>query len=108
MSPTNVRKPAPPMSAPTARPSVRSSSRPLPERINAARSAAPTMLTRETRKVTTPNTRALEMSAGTRLGTAVRVERIIPVPYSPVMTSAPRTATTNWLKAMPMVAACIQ
>ena len=80
--------------------------RPLLLRICCARSAAVKMLTRETAKVTTPNTVAVEKSAGSRFGTAVRVERIIPVPYSPVMTGAPRTVTTNWLKAM--VADCTQ
>src|SRR5665811_1876486 len=34
-------------------------------------------------------------SAGRRRGTAARVERIIPVEYSPVMTSTPRTTTAS-------------
>ena len=39
---------------------------------------------------------AFDHSTGSRLGAAVRLERIMPVVYSPVMVSAPRTATASW------------
>ena len=41
-------------------------------------------------KTTYAKTSAFAQSAGTRLGTAVRVARIIPVEYSPVMSRTPR------------------
>src|SRR3954453_19091103 len=53
------------------------------------------MLTAATAAVTTLNAIALAMSTGTRVGTAASVERIIPVEYSPVMTSAPSTAMVS-------------
>lgn len=80
--------------------------RPLLLKISCARSAVVKILARETATVTTPNTVAWEKSAGSRFGTAVRVGRIMPVPYSPVMTMASRTVTTNGLNAM--VADCTQ
>jgi len=80
--------------------------RPLLLRISCARSAVVKILARETATVTTPNTVAWEKSAGSRFGTVVRVGRIMPVPYSPVMTIASRTVTTNELNAM--VADCTQ
>ena len=67
-------------------------------------SAVPMMETSAIANVVSPKTTALARSAGNRLGAAVRVERTIPVPYSPVITRVPRTAMTNWLKVIPTVA----
>ena len=52
--------------------------------------------------MTTERTSALAHSAGQPLGTAVRVVRIMPVEYSPVMTSTPRTATTSLARSAPV------
>ena len=41
------------------------------------------------------STTAFAQSAGSRFGTAVSVERIMPVEYSPLITSTPSTATTS-------------
>jgi hypothetical protein len=51
--------------------------------------------------VTAARTSAFAQSAGSRFGTAVSVERIIPVEYSPVMMSTPRTATTSFARSAP-------
>ena len=53
------------------------------------------MATVDTTKIETASTTALAHSAGRRRGTAARVERIIPVEYSPVMTSTPSTTTAR-------------
>jgi len=45
--------------------------------------------------VTTPKTNVFAQSTGSRLGTALKLARIIPVEYSPVMTSTPSTATAS-------------
>src|SRR4051794_27653056 len=50
------------------------------------------MLTVATTTVTAARTTALAASTGTRVGTAASVERIMPVEYSPVISSAPSTA----------------
>ena len=42
-----------------------------------------------------PNTAALAASSNDRFGVAARVDRIIPEPYSVVMTSTPRTPLSN-------------
>ena len=62
--------------------------------------------TRPTRKVATNSTIALAASAGRRFGTAVSVERIMPVVYSPLMTSTPSTPTTSWPKNTPNTEDC--
>ena len=48
-------------------------------------------------------TRDLAAKTRVRRGTAARVERICPEEYSPVMTSAPRTATTISPKVVPVM-----
>jgi hypothetical protein len=57
--------------------------------------------TRVTRKTSTANTIALAMSTGSRCGTAASEERIIPVLYSPVITSTPRTPIASWARKTP-------
>jgi len=47
------------------------------------------------RNATTANTPVLAQSTGRRFGTAVKLARIIPVEYSPVITSTPRTAMAS-------------
>ncbi len=47
-------------------------------------------------KLTTANTPAFAQSTGSRFGTATIVERIIPVEYSPLITSTPRTPIASW------------
>src|SRR5215831_18467168 len=47
------------------------------------------------RNVTTPKTAVFAQSTGSRLGTALKLARIIPVEYSPVMTSTPSTAIAS-------------
>src|SRR4051812_8102707 len=53
------------------------------------------MLIVATAAVTTATAIAFATSTGTRVGTATSVERIIPVEYSPVMSSAPSTAMVS-------------
>jgi hypothetical protein len=48
-----------------------------------------------------PKTSALPQSTGSRRGTAAMVERIIPVEYSPVIASTPRTPSESWAKLIP-------
>ena len=48
--------------------------------------------------VTTANVPALAQSTGRRFGTAMNVERICPVLYSPVSTSTPSTPIASWAK----------
>jgi hypothetical protein len=48
--------------------------------------------------VTAANTMILAHSTGSRRGTAIRLERIMPVEYSPVMTRTPRTPIANWAR----------
>ena len=55
------------------------------------------------RKATTEVTSALAHSRRPRWGTAAREERICPEEYSPVITSAARTATTTCPKVTPRV-----
>ena len=52
--------------------------------------------------VTTPNTPALAQSTGSRLGTAANVERIMPVEYSPLITSTPSTPIASWAMVTPI------
>ena len=47
-------------------------------------------------KVTAAKTASLAHRTGRRRGTAMRLERIIPVAYSPVMTSTPSTPMASW------------
>ena len=49
----------------------------------------------ESTRVTTPNTNALAHNTGSRFGTAVNDDRIIPVPYSPVTNNTPSTPSAN-------------
>jgi len=51
-----------------------------------------TRLSTVTTVVATETAIALAASTGRRVGTAARVERIMPVVYSPVIRSAPSTA----------------
>src|SRR5664279_3692187 len=48
------------------------------------------------------NTASFPHNMGSRLGTTVREERIIPVLYSPVISSTPRTPTASWAKNVPV------
>src|SRR5215204_5743768 len=77
-----------------------------PAKTDAATKNAPTAAIVAMTKVTANSTTALAASAGNRVGTAASVERIIPVEYSPEMTSTPSTATTSWPKYAPNVEAC--
>jgi hypothetical protein len=54
-----------------------------------------------TTKTNTAKTTALAASIGTRRGTASRLARIMPVAYSPVITSTPRTQMVSWLSWKP-------
>lgn len=54
-----------------------------------------------TARATSPNTAALDHSTGSRRGTAASVERIMPVEYSPAVTSTPSTPRANWAKFVP-------
>src|ERR1700729_3832785 len=47
------------------------------------------------------STITLAHSTGSRAGTAARVARIIPVPYSPLNASTPTTPTTSWANITP-------
>jgi len=49
------------------------------------------------------STIALAHSAGRRVGTAAKVDRIIPVEYSEVIASTPSTASVSWATPYPMV-----
>ncbi len=59
-----------------------------------------------TTRATTPYTAALDHSTGSRRGTAARVERIIPVEYSPAVTRTPRTPSASWPKPVPNSDSC--
>src|SRR6478752_5757081 len=48
------------------------------------------------------NTASLPHNIGSRLGTTVNDERIIPVLYSPVISSTPRTPTASWARNVPV------
>jgi hypothetical protein len=48
------------------------------------------------------NTVSLPHNIGNRLGTTVSDERILPVLYSPVISSTPRTPTASWAKNVPV------
>jgi len=52
-------------------------------------------------KETTPKTTIFAHSTGRRLGTAVKLARIIPVAYSPVITSTPRTPMASCERLTP-------
>lgn len=54
-----------------------------------------------TTSATSPNTAALDHSTGSRRGTAASVERIMPVEYSPAVTSTPSTPRASWAKFVP-------
>ena len=55
-----------------------------------------------TTTATAPNTRTLAVSTTGRRGTADNVARIVPVPYSALMTSTPRTPKMSWPRKMPI------
>ncbi len=59
--------------------------------------------TRPTTNIITTSTASFASSAGRRVGTAANVERIIPVPYSPLITSTPSTAAMSCVKVVPAV-----
>jgi hypothetical protein len=46
--------------------------------------------------VTATNTSSFAHRTGSRLGTAARVDRIIPVLYSPVTNRTPRAPMSSW------------
>lgn len=50
---------------------------------------------------TEPNTTAFAPRTGQRRGTAANVERIMPVPYSPVTNSTPSTPMNSWARKKP-------
>ena len=54
-----------------------------------------------TTRATPPNTAALVASTNGRLGTAASVARMVPVEYSEVMISTPRTPMAIWPRANP-------
>lgn len=54
-----------------------------------------------TATLTAKSTRDFDASSIPRWGTAARVARIMPVPYSVVITSTPRTPIPNWAKNVP-------
>ena len=99
--PITVRKSAAPI---TARGDARVGERDLEWRLeridwptkNAIRTAG-----RLTTRVTTANTPAFAHSTGRRLGTAQNVERIMPVVYSPVITSTPSTPIESCARLTP-------
>ena len=45
---------------------------------------------------------ALPHSTGSRAGTAAKLVRIVPVAYSPVISSAPSTPMASWARLMPL------
>ena len=53
------------------------------------------------RKATTPKTAVFAHKTGSRFGTAVKLALIIPVEYSPVITSTPRTAIASCERLTP-------
>ena len=53
------------------------------------------LATSDVTPTTTVNTESLAQSTGSRFGTAVSDERIMPVAYSPVMSSTPSTPTAS-------------
>lgn len=53
---------------------------------------------------TVANTRTLAHRTGRRLGTAMNVERIMPVEYSPVITSTPSTPMASSDRCQPISA----
>ena len=62
---------------------------------------ASTAEARVTAKTTMAKTAALAHSTGRRRGTAQKVAKIMPVEYSPVITSTPRTLTVSVAKCTP-------
>ena len=46
--------------------------------------------------MTAPKTAVFAQSTGSRFGTALKLARIIPVEYSPVITRTPSTAIASW------------
>jgi hypothetical protein len=52
--------------------------------------------------VTVPKTPALAHRTGSRFGTAARVERIIPVEYSPLITRTPSAPRASWARLTPI------
>src|SRR5260370_37091130 len=54
-----------------------------------------------TANATAANTPSLAHRTGSRLGTAVSEERIIPVLYSPLISSTPSTPIASWENKMP-------
>ena len=55
-----------------------------------------------TTTATAPNTRILAVSTTGRRGTADNVARMVPVPYSALMTSTPRTPKMSWPRKTPI------
>ena len=55
-----------------------------------------------TTTATAPNTRTLAVSTTGRRGTADKVARMVPVPYSALMTRTPRTPKMSWPRKMPI------
>jgi hypothetical protein len=71
-------------------------------RVGSATAHDRTTATAAVTAVTAARTNAFAHSAGSRFGTAVSVDRIMPVEYSPVTMSTPRTATTRFARSAPV------
>ena len=63
---------------------------------------APKETTSPTTKATRANTAAFAARSMRRSGTAARLARIVPVPYSALMASTPRIPMANWPKSKPV------
>src|SRR5665811_2548667 len=90
-SPTTVRNRAAPITARSTPELLRLVCRCLDVRIDWPIRKAPSTVGTMSTRVTAANTAALAHRTGRRAGTAAKVARIIPVAYSPVMSSTPRT-----------------
>ena len=55
------------------------------------------------RNTTPANTASFPHSIGSRRGTTVREERIMPVLYSPLISNTPRTPMASWAKNVPVI-----
>src|SRR5690606_30137766 len=74
--------------------------RPRDSKIGVTASAAANEMRSEATNRNAASTRAFAASTEPRTGSAARVERIIPVPYSPVTAMAPRmpaSSIVNWI-----------
>src|SRR5664279_1707106 len=102
VTPATVRYSAAPKTARSAPGSDRDASRCFP-----LSSAWPTknevkLAASMVRNTVPANTASLPHNIGNRLGSTVSEERIMPVLYSPVISSTPRTPTASWAKKVPV------